>query len=82
MDVQTRFVRQISNTDVTGGNSFLRELRNLNKLFSGSGAVFRRYLGKYRSVLIPVKRIFFSEMNSTQFMGEENSANYPFKDTL
>ena len=35
----------VSDPDVTGGNSFLRELRNLNELFSGGGVVFDRYLG-------------------------------------
>ena len=68
-----------TDTDVIGGRSFLRELKNLNQLFSGVGADFRQFLGKYWSVLNSVKRIFFSEMSSTQFMCDEFSASYPFK---
>ena len=39
-------VHVISDTDVTGGSSFLAELINPNQLFSGRGADFYRYLGK------------------------------------
>ena len=68
-----------TDTDVIGGSSFLRELKNLNQLFSGVGEDFRQFLEKYWSVLDSVKRIFFSETSSTQFMCDEFSANYPFK---
>ena len=81
IDLQLKWVpyKAQTDTDVTGGSSFLSELKNLNQLFSGVGADFRQFLEKYWSVFDSVKRIFFSETSSTQFMCDEFSANYPFK---
>ena len=66
-----------SHADVTGGSSFFAELRNVNQPFSGEGADFGSYLGKYWSVFDAVKRVFFSETCSTLLMWNDFSANYP-----
>ena len=81
IDLQLKWVpyKAQTDTDVIGGSSFLSELKNLNQLFSGVWEDFRQFLEKYWSVLDSVKRIFFSETPSTQFISDEFSANYPFK---
>ena len=76
--MRSRLHSHVWRPDVTGGSSFLSELRNLNEPFSGLSVDFGSYLEKYRSVFDAVKRIFFSETCSTRLIGAEFPANYPF----
>ena len=64
--------------DVTRGSSFLRELWNPNKPFSEMSADFGSYLGKYWSVLVPVKRIFSLKW-ALHNTSDKYPLNFPFK---
>ena len=58
--------------DVSGGSSFLRDPKDLNKQFSGVSAIGCRCLRKYLSVLVRVKRRVFLG-TSTTYVGKEST---------